>query len=108
MIVFHLFQNNSHEYCIEVEEKEKCTIFTLKYSKNNVWVEQNKVLFKVIDDGNGFQLSQHTEEQLSLKMNYSVANEVSLLMRFAMLYSDGSLDVERNGYQISEPIKFML
>jgi len=99
MKTYQLVQQGEHRYTIDVqeviEEEKSITLFVLKYSKCESWVSPDKVLLVARDTGNDISLSKHSEGSMKLsQLKYDVADELSLLLRFIMLYQTGDINDE--------------
>lgn len=77
---FKLFNGDSYEYEILLEETEKGTLYSLHFSSSRKWTFPGDKILSILDTGNGWKLSQ----KIGKEMDYSFATELKILLNFAI------------------------
>jgi hypothetical protein len=74
-----IYIDNVHEYTVKSKKlKDGNTQWTMKRSNDSMWTNPKELLFKVIDDGNGFRFLK--TQVHSRYVDYDTQEQVMILM----------------------------
>lgn len=90
---FHVMTlNGEHEYDIVVTETDTGRTFELFYSANSVWTKPKSSVMKIKE--NDKDSSVDLPKGLGKSIGADVVNELSLMLRFQMLYRNDQLALD--------------
>lgn len=72
-----IFIDSRHDYTLEVKDNE----YLLYYSEDEAWSFPNKLVMKIVDDGNGFKITQRRKNRI----DYDEAIELTILFKVIYL-----------------------